>query len=835
MMVSLLLCSTKQPSMQRYIKKILKHTLTILLITTASFSYAQITKVKGRIVDANTKEPLPFCNISFIKSTIGTITDQNGMFSFETKQPTDSIAAQYVGYNRKSLAVKKNTTNTFTIELTPQNYTLQEVVVRPGENPAHAFFRKIVANKSKNNIANLPTYSYNAYTKMQIDVNNIKSELKDKKLLKQFKFVFDYLDTNKLTGKTYIPILISESLSDYYYSNSPKREKEVIKASKTSGIDNKSVAQFTGRMYQNVNVYDNFIDFFDQGLISPLNNSGLSYYRYYLQDSAYIDGKLCIRMSFIPKRKQEPTFTGEMWVHDTTYAVVKIVMQLNKGANINWVNAMATEQVYQPLNDTTWFPKSSNIFIDFKITKGTVGFFGRNTSVITNVKLNAEFPDSTKKNAPDIILTDEAIKKDSTYWAANRPVELSAQEKGIYTMVDKVKEVPLFKTATNITNLLINYYYPLGYFEYGPYYQTYSNNRIEGDRIKLGGRTSNKFSKKIMIGGFGAYGFKDKELKYGADVLYMFSKEPRITGYASYKKDMEQMGLSPFSLAEDNILTSVLRRNPNYKLNMIEQSKLKFDYEWTTGISSGIEFGYKDIHSSEFVQLVRPDGTSETHLPAASISLNTRIGKGERFLAGEFERVSLGSDNPIVNMNVTFGLKGVGGSEYSYTKLEANLVHKIPLNPIGYMRYIIEGGKIFGTVPYPLLKLHEGNETYALNKFSFNMMNYYEFASDQWVSLTLEHHFNGFFLNHIPLMRKLKWREVAYGKGLVGTLSGANTNGVFLFPKGLTDVHKPYYEVGVGVENIFKIIRIDAIWRLSYLDNPNIEKFGIRAGLQIIF
>lgn len=626
--------------MQRRTFTLLKFFSFIVIFGAPILCAAQTTKVKGRVIDANTKEALPFCNISFIKSTVGTITDQTGFFSIDAKQATDSISVQYVGYNRRSFPVKKNTTNNYTIELIPQNYALQEVVVRPGENPAHAFFRKIVANKSRNSVTNLPSYSYNAYTKMQIDVNNIKNELKDKKLLKQFKFVFDYLDTNKMTGKTYIPILISESLSDYYYSNSPKREKEVIKASKTSGIDNKSVAQFTGRMYQNINIYDNFIDFFDQGLISPLNNNGLSYYKYYLQDTALIDGKQCIRMNFVPKRKQEPTFTGEMWVHDTTYAVVKVVLQLNKGANINWVNAMAAEQVFQPVNDSVWFPKSSNLFIDFKITKGTVGFFGRNTSVISNVKLKAEFPDSTKKTSPDVILSDEAINKDTSYWAQNRPVELSAQEKGIYTMVDRVKEVPLFKTATNITNLLVNYYYPIGYFEYGPYYQTYSNNRIEGDRLKFGGRTSNKVSTKIMVGGFAAYGFKDEKFKYGGDVLYMFSKEPRITGYASYKKDMEQMGLSPFSLAEDNILTSVLRRNPNYKLNLIEQTKFKFDYEWVPGISSGIEINYKNINASEFVTMNRLDGTGETHMPITNIVLSTRIAKGEKFVAGEFERIS---------------------------------------------------------------------------------------------------------------------------------------------------------------------------------------------------
>lgn len=816
-------------------KRRLRLFLLLFPVLTATITYGQATKVKGKVIDAATKEPLPFCNVGFVKSTVGTITDQNGFFTIDTQRPTDSISVQYVGYNRKAFAVKKGTVNTFEIALNPSTFTLDEVVVRPGENPAHAFLRKIIARKDHNNYVNLPSYKYNSYTKLQIDVNNIKSSLKDKKILQQFKFVFDYVDTNKLTGKTYIPILLSESLSDYYYSRSPRREHEVIKASHTSGIDNKSVAQFTSRMYQNVNIYDNFINFYDQGLISPINNSGLLYYKYYLKDTAYIDNHRCVRMTFTPKRKQEPTFTGEMWVDDSTYAVVKITMQLNKEANINWVKNMAYEQVYQTVADSIWFPQKSSLFIDFKIVKGTIGFFGHNTSYIDSVQLSAQFPDTTKKGEPKLIMANTAFDKSDQFWKESRPVDLSEQEKGIFKMVEQVQEVPLFKTASNITNLLVNYYYPIGYFEYGPYYQTISSNKIEGTRIKLSGRTSNKFSKKVMFGAFGAYGFKDEGFKYGGDVLYMFSKQPRITGYAMYKKDMEQMGLSPFSLAEDNILTSFLRRNPNYKLNMIEQTKFRFDYEWISGISSGIEFSYRDIRPSAFVTLAKSDGTSDNHLPVANVTLSTRIARGEKYLQGEFERVSMGSDYPIINLNSTFGLKGIGGSNTSYVMLDGNFVHKVSLNPFGYLRYAIEGGKIFGTVPYPLLKLHEGNETYALNRFAFNMMNYYEFASDTWGSITLEHHFNGLFLNHIPLMRKLKWREIAYGKALVGTLSNANKTQSYIFPTGLMEVNKPYYEVGVGVENIFKVIRIDAIWRLSHLDNPNIDKFGIRAGLQIIF
>jgi len=796
---------------------------------------AQVTKIRGTVIDVETREFLPFVNVSFKGTSVGTITDFEGRFFIETRSAGDSITISYVGYNSKTMAIKKGVYQEIAVELAPESILIDAVVIKPGENPAHPIMRSIISSKERNNPEKLDRYYYESYNKIQIDINNVEQQMKDRKILRQIDFVFNHVDTNAVTGKTYLPIFITEAISDYYFQREPKVEREVIKASKISGINNESVSQFTGKIYQNINVYDNFINVLDQGLVSPIANSGLFYYKYYLIDSAYIDSNWCYQLSFKPKRRQEPTFTGDFWVDSKTWGIVKIQLRLSEGVNLNFMNDLVASADYQLVNDSTWFPSQLKIFVDFNLTERTTGFFGTKTTVYKNVKLNPTIPKEIAEQSGSITIKEQALEKDSLYWAQSRPYKLSEKEASIYSMVDSVKDARIYKTFIDILDMFVNYHYTIGWIELGPYYKTYSFNEIEGNRFRLSGRTSNYFSRRIMFSAFGAYGDKDEQVKYGGEVQYVFSKIPRRTIFVSGKKDIEQLGQSPNALVEDNILTSILRRNPNYKLTLVDELSTKYEHEWFPGFSNSITASYRNIYSSDYINFYSTNGTDTlANIATSSLTLNTRWVKNERFVNGEFERVSLGSVYPEISFDITGAYKGFLGSDYSFIKLHLNYYHKVNISPLGYMRYIIDAGKIFGAVPYPLLRLHEGNETYAFDRFAYNMMNYYEFASDQYASLIVEHHFQGLFLNHIPLMRKLKWREVVTAKALVGSISNANKS-VLVFPDGLNSVSKPYLEVGVGVENIFKVVRVDAMWRLSHLNNPNIEKFGLRMGFQIIF
>lgn len=811
--------------------------LVFLFISTGfSFSItAQITKIRGLVVDAESKAALPFVNVSFKGSAIGTVTDFEGRFFIETREAGDSLTISFVGYQPISLLVKKGAFQEFNVKLQPESILIDAVVVKPGENPAHPIMRKIIASKKNNNTENLDSYSYESYNKIQVDINNVEEERKNRKVFKQFQFVFDYIDTNTITGKTYLPIFITEAISDYYYQSSPRVEREIIKASKISGISNESVSQFTGKIYQNLNIYDNYINIFDQGLVSPISDFGFFYYKYYLIDSAFIDKSWCYQLSFIPKRKQEPTFTGDLWVHKNTWAIVKMQMRLSAGVNLNFVNDMVANVDFQVVNDTLWFPANVKLFVDFNITQQSTGFFGTKNTSYRNISLSKTIPDSIVGIKSRIIVKSNALDMDSVFWIQSRPFVLSKKEESIYSMVDSVKQVPIYKTVVDILDMFINYHYTIGPIELGPYHKTYSFNEIEGNRFRLSGRTSNYFSRKFMLSAFVAYGDKDNKFKYGSEVQYVFNKTLRRTVIAGYKRDIEQLGQSPNALNEDNILTSILRRNPNYKLLLVDEYNGKYEHEWFAGFSNSISLNRKAIFPSDSIVFAPTNGNALLNkITTTSFSLNTRWVRDERYVNGEFERVSLGSVYPEFSFDITGAQKGILGSDYSFLKLHLNIYHKVSINPFGYMRYIVDAGKIFGFVPFPLLQLHEGNETYSFDRYAFNMMNYYEFASDQYASIFVEHHFQGFFLNRIPLMRKLKWREVVSGKALIGSISNVNMN-VLEFPRGLNTASKPYFEVGVGIENIFKVFRVDAIWRLTHLDHSNIDRFGVRMGVQIIF
>lgn len=813
---------------------------------------AQVTKIRGKIVDSETKEPLPFVNISFKGTTIGTTSDFDGQYFLETRTPGDSLHVSFIGYKEQTFKVQKESFQTINIELKSESFDLQEVVVVPGENPAHILLRKIIANKDRNNPSRFDSYQAETYTKMEMDLNNIKDDFKNKKIMRQFQFVFDYMDTSVITGKPYLPVFITESLSDYYFQKKPKVEREIIKASQMSGInDNASLAQFTGQLHQNVNVYDNFIDLFDMGFVSPIADGGLRYYKYYLTDSAYRDGNWCYHMSFKPKRKQEPTFIGDFWVADTTFAIQNIQMRIAKDVNLNWVKDLVSNNEFQKLNDSTWFLKKQNLFVDFMLTEKDstkqMGFFGRKTISYKNVKLNVPLKDEIIKLDNNVIVQDNALNQSKDYWDDARPFKLSEREAGIYSMVDSIQNVPLYKNIVDIITTFITGYYVRGKFEYGPYYKLYSFNEIEGNRFMFGGRTSNDFSTKVMYNGHLAYGDKDNKLKFGLGFLYMINKLPRESFGVQFKHDIHQLGKSPNAFTEGNILASLLKRNPNNKLTMLNQLEAHYEKEWFQGFSNTLKLRYRDITPTKYVPFMSPGsngGTPISGIKASEIELKTRFTKNENVIMGEFERVSLGGPVPIVTLYLTMGMKNVLGADYDYSKIDLSIEHTLELPPLGNLYYLISGGKVFGKVPYPLLHLHEGNETYAFDPYAFNMMNYYEFASDQYISLYVEHHFNGLILNRIPLFRKLKWRTVVSGKGLWGSLSDknngslANTEAKMYFPQGLSDVSKPYFEASIGIENILKFIRIDAMWRLNHLEkNPyqDFENFGIRAMLQITF
>ncbi len=818
--------------------------LLIIMVLLSNSSFGQLTKIMGTVRDSATGEPLPFVNIIFKGSSIGVTTDFDGNYAIETTNPGDTLIASFIGYEKIFASVVKGQFQVIDFPMKSQFVQLEDVIIRPGVNPAEIILDSIIANKPDNNPDHFDAYQYEAYTKIELDANNITEKFQNRKLYKPFKFIFQYVDTSTVNGKTYLPIFLSETMSDVYSRNDPNGYIEKIKATKISGFNNQSAMQLLGDEYLKTNIYDNYIDVFQLHFISPIANNGLSYYKYYLVDSASFDGRWCYKIMFKPRYKQTLTFTGNMWVHDTTYALREIDMRIASDANMNFVNDLVITKTFDIVDGEHWAITRDYTIADFNVienNKTTLGFFGKKTTTYRNYIINKPKPPEFYSHPVNAIVLDSADMYDDEFWLENRHEDLTKDESTIYYMIDTLSTIPQFKTYIDIVEMVITGYYVKGKFEIGPYASMLSFNAVEGARFRFGGRTSNAFSKKVMLGGYFAYGTLDGRFKYGGSVLYMFNKNPRRALRGSFKYDLEQLGASQNAFREDFFLAFLFRRLPADKLSFVEEIKIEYEHEWITGLSSTFYFMNRNLYpigGTKFEFYYTDDATQkiaqEEAITSAETGINIRIAYKERVTMGEFERISLGAKYPIVNIRYGYGIPNFFNSDYEYHKLQIGIKHWFNVWNLGWSKFRIEGGRIWGTLPYPLLKIHEGNETYFFDETAFNMMNYYEFVSDKYLSVFYTHHFNGLLFNRIPFFRKLKWREVAFVTGLVGEIDQSNKE-YSVFPDGMYVLEKPYFEAGAGVENIFKIIRIDAVWRLSYLNHPNISPFGIRFSLQFKF
>lgn len=830
----------------------MKSTLIILLSLIGTFlcdtAAAQSTRVRGTVTDAATGDPLPFASVLFPGTTTGISTDDEGFYSLEIRDTSSRVQALMIGYESQVRTIYRGAFNQVDFRLSPVQFGIDEIVVTPGENPAHPILEGIIRAKKRNNPAEYVRYITRTYTKMELDLANM-TEFRSKRMQKNFGFIFEHLDTSSMTGQPYLPVMISEASADYYHSKDPKVAREVIRASQISGVeDNTVLAQFTGHLHANVNLYENYIDLFGVKFASPLSNSGRTFYNYFLVDSLTIEGRKTYKIRFHPRNVSTPVLDGEINIDSASYALRSARVKMAKGVNVNWIRHLDIEADNRLATDSIWFPEREKLTADFTLTKSDsskmISFLGSREVFYSNVRFDEPIPREVLRMDADVVVSDEAIAARRIEWDTLRPYALSAKERGIYNMVDSIQDVPLYKNIYTVLNTIIGGYYNTEYVGIGPYSKVVSYNRLEGVRLQLGARTTKEFSRLVRLSGYAAYGFRDEQFKGGVGLEFMFRRQLTRKLTLNYRYDALQLGSATSALAEKNILSSVFARGSASRLSMIQEGNLDYQHEWRHGISSTIHLQARHISGNRYVPMVRPDGTRVDGINDASLRLGMRLSKNETILRMPFDVQYMGSKYPILSFEIAGGLKGMLPSSYEYLRLEGQLQYRLNLPPIGYSQLMVEGGKIFGKVPYPLLKLHEGNGTYFYDYDAFSCMNFYEFASDAWVAFFYEHHFNGFLFGKLPLLKKLNWREVLIFKGVYGTLTARNdgsrpdTEAMLLFPRGMSSVKKPYLETGFGIENIFRLLRVDFIWRLTHRDPApglSIPYFTINCSLNLKF
>lgn len=834
-----------------------KKLLTFLLFLGIVTAFAQ-TKVSGYVFDES-NQPIPFANVLFKGSTEGTITNEDGKFYLESDETWDTLIVSFIGFEILEVPLEKRVNYDLSFVLKEEASSLDEVVIVTGkqskkasENPAIRILQKIWERKRKNGLSQFKQYEYDQYEKVEFDLNTIDSSLIKSKLFKGMEFVFEEVDTSSVTGKTYLPIFLNESVKKVYGDNVINEKREDLIGNKNSGFSNNQVIiDFIDDLYSDYNVYDNYLKFFDKSFVSPLSRTGVQTYNYVLSDSAYIDNKWCYNIIYYPRRKNELTFKGDFWVNDSTYAIKEINMQASKSANINWVKEIYIEQEFEVLNDSVFLIKRDYFLSDFALSKKekSRGVYGKRTTLYDNYIFNQpkdeDFYDKEVYN-----YDADVYNREDDFWDKNRLEALNKDEKGVYKMLDTLKTVKKFKRLYNIGSILASGYveFPSINFDYGPIFSTFGFNEVEGLRLRTGGRTYFGPNDLWRLEGFLAYGFRDDKFKYGLSGKWLLDKKSRLTLFGGTRRDVEQIGASLTSstdvLGRSLASSSVINTGANDKLSNIKLTNLGMSIEPSRNFVVRLDGSFRNIRSAS------PTFSLDFNDPDAPSGISSEVEQFETRLSLNFypkrEMTGFGVERKTKNDNfaklfaqVTRGDRDWFDSDFDYTKLQFSYIQPWQVGGFGRLTTSIEMGKTFGEVPLALLSVVPGNQTYFSIYNTFSQLDFYEFVTDTYTSMHIEHNFNGRLFSRIPVLKKYNLRAIASIRGVWGELSDENialstTGNPVEFPLVAPD-SKIYYEYSFGVANIFKILRLDFNFRGNYLDNPDARKFGVTGSFGFYF
>ncbi|MBP6425225.1 MAG: carboxypeptidase-like regulatory domain-containing protein [Flavobacterium sp.] len=823
-----------------------KHIVFIFLII-SQLILAQ-TKVSGIVLDKS-NQPIPFANIVFKKSNVGVVANEDGRFYIESPQKHTALIISTTGFSEREIVLENSVVYNLKVVLSEAE-TLKEVVVFRGKtskknNPALDILRKIWERKRKNGLYQFDQYQMEKYEKVEFDMNTIDSAFMKNKVFKGMEFVFKHVDTSKVTGKTYLPIFINESLYDVYGDNLKNKRKEKLKANKNSGLgDGDGVNTFIKDLYNDYSIYNNHLTFFDKSFTSPLSKTGIDVYNYVLRDSAYIDNKKCYNILFYPRRKNELTFKGDFWVNDTTFAIKKINMAVTKSANINWIKDIYIEQEFEVMNDSVFLLTRDYMMSDFALNKkeDSKGIYGKRTTLYRNHQFNKEKPLAFYKEEVNFI-DNEVFKKSDEYWQENRFEKLNKDEAGVYKMLDTLQTVKKFKQMYNLVSILGSGYVEFKNFDYGPIFSSFGFNEVEGVRLRVGGRTYFGPNDPWRLQAFTAYGFNDQQFKYGLSGKWMVDKKNRIIISGGNRRDIEQIGASLTTtndvMGRSFASSALFTTGSNGKLTNINLSNLSVEIEPVKNLIFQLGISHRTLASAS------PTFSLDYYTDASRTSTQSEVKQSEANFQIEFmpNRKTIGYgverdvvDNPYSRffINYSHGFKGVLNSDFKYEKLQLYYKQPIIIGPLGRTNITMELGKTFGTIPLGLMSVIPGNQTYFTIENTFSNLNFYEFVSDQYATLKWDHNFNGRIFSRIPFMRKLNWREIIGVRGVYGSVSNANRA---INASGLdyTAPENMYWEYSAGIGNIFKVFRIDFSWRGNYLNAPDATKFAIKGAFGFHF
>ena len=800
-----------------------------------NLSIAQ-TKVSGVVYD-DTNQTLPFANVYFKGNKMGVSADENGKFTIESKQDFTAIVVKYSGFNDIEVALTTAQTANLKIKMVSEQQLKEIVVVgKPKkhlskkENPAYRILQEIWKNKRKNGLLLAKRYQYTRYTTVSQGLSNLDSAFLKKVLAKQFDSVIKIAQQEKKQKKFIIPVYLKETNEKIYGDNTIKKERIDIEGERNTGVVQTGfVLDRMANMIQTVDIYNDDIEILNKSFVSPISSRGYGQYEYLLRDSIVEDDKKFYEILYFPRNSQDLLFEGNFKVDAKTYAITDILLKNNRKMNLNFVRSLSIEKSFVQENDSIYLPKRDYYEGDFTLISKNdeeKGLFVKKNILYSDYDFNTihepEFFDVQVQQT-----RSKQFEKVDDYWQSlnNREAGLNNTRK-IIGDIGNNKRVRRVSNA--ITILTTGYFGVAKNLQFGSFWNAVSNNNIEGIRLRAGFRTFKTLNDLFRSKFYMAYGTKDHKVKYGIEGKYLFNHEPRMTIGASVVQDNLQLsglGLQESELAPNTASTNVLiARGENFSLTRMQRQVISYDVTFSNNFKMIFEGIHRDMRSAN--QNVFSVGYQMLGdiLKTTMVDFSTGLAliyTPKRDVYGFGVEQSYGINLfPTFTLKYTKGYKDVFGGNFNYNKLQVNIKKPLRISNFGILKIILDGAKVFETLPLPLLTPVVTNQAFSLQSGAFSLIDFYDFTTDQYLALHLDHHFNGYILNRIPLIKKLKLREVLFYRAVIGDISKDN----IAINRSSINYNAPnqkiYAEYGFGIENIgignFKPVRVDFIWRTQF-------------------
>ncbi len=811
-------------------------------------------RISGRVTDATTGQGIPFASVAVKGTTSGASSDAEGNYQLAAARLSDSLLVSSLGYAARAYPLTKETTQTINIALTATASSLQEVkVYARGGDPAYHIMRDAVSRRDQFDPSQLSAYQYESYVKTEAFLNEFARKegrrpgLIGGRLSRMPAIVGE-------NGDPAVPVFVSETHSEYYHRSDPAKTKEKVLKSRALGVgitDGGLTAQFTGASFQQYNFYNNYVNLLNKDFPSPLGQYWETLYAYHLMDTLSVGGVVCYQIDFEPRQDKDAAFNGTVWIDTTRLGLLKIDAQIDRRANINFVESIRIEQYWEDVEGSdpvrpARLPVLTQLLIDSDHpVPNAPGVLVRFYSSAENIEVNKPLPPNFYE--PALELADDYRENSPDYWKEVRPLKLSPEELRVFEVVDSVRNTPVMKLVGKAIDLFSGGYLPIPGtgLEIGPLVYSYANNDIEGHRFRLGLRTNQDFSRRWILSGFGGYGTFDRRFKYGFGVEYVAGKKPWTVVGVQHSYDLEQLGFSS-DLVGSSFLWGAFSRFGTLNRAYLQQSTRVFvRRELGSGFTQTVSVQSRSF-DPQFAFAYRMPGQLDPVYSHSynirELSLETRFAPGEIMVQDDNDRYAIPSTNqPVIVFHYDLGMNIMHG-DFNYHRFSLALEHSVRLGVLGRTYYRVNLGYTPSTLPYPLLFVPRGNPSIFMSSIGYNLMRRFEFATDHYAGLLVEHYFQGLIFNRIPGVRRLKWRFHVTGKVLVGGVSAANaslTPAVDEMGRTILGFQSlggtPYVELGYGIGNIFKIFRLDAIHRLTYRNLPDASNFGLKLSTRVGF